>query len=193
MAKLDLIIRNGTVVTASDTVRCDVGIKDGRIAVLAQNLSDAAEIFDARDKLVLPGGIDSHVHVDEPPFYGVLNVDDFRSATRSAACGGTTTIVPFVQQVENQTLREAVKDYHGKADGNSVIDYAFHLMITDPTEQLLGQDLPALVEDGYTSFKIYMGHSKNQAMARKAGLTNSATVVLKESTAGAIGRTQCDG
>ena len=156
MAKLDLIIRNGTVVTASDTVRCDVGIKDGRIAVLAQNLSDAAEIFDARDKLVLPGGIDSHVHVDEPPFYGVLNVDDFRSATRSAACGGTTTIVPFVQQVENQTLREAVKDYHGKADGNSVIDYAFHLMITDPTKQLLGQDLPALVEDGYTSFKIYM-------------------------------------
>ena len=96
MARLDLIIRNGTVATASDTVRCDVGVKDGRIAVLAQNLSDADEIVDARDKLVLPGGIDSHVHVDEPPFSGVLNVDDFRSATRSAACGGTTTIVPFV-------------------------------------------------------------------------------------------------
>src|SRR5262245_32850314 len=105
MAQLDLLIRNGTIVTASDTVRCDVGVKDGKIAVLGRNLGDAAEIVDATDKLVLPGGVDSHVHVDEPPFYGVLNVDDFRSATRSAACGGTTTIVPFVQQEEGKGLR----------------------------------------------------------------------------------------
>ena len=97
MAQLDLLIRNGTVVTASDITRCDVGVKDGRIAVLGRNLDGATETVDATDKLVLPGGVDSHVHVDEPPFYGVLNVDDFRSATRSAACGGTTTIVPFVQ------------------------------------------------------------------------------------------------
>ena len=93
MDKLDLVIRNGTVVTASDIVRCDIGVKDGRIAVLSQNLSDATEVVDASGKLVLPGGIDSHVQVDEPPFYGVLNVDDFHSATRSAACGGTITKV----------------------------------------------------------------------------------------------------
>ena len=84
------------------------------------------------------------------------NVDDFRSATRSAACGGTTTIVPFVQQEEGKGLRQSVKAYHGKADGNAVIDYAFHLMITDTGDQVLGQELPALVEDGCSSFKIYM-------------------------------------
>jgi dihydropyrimidinase len=156
MAQLDLLIRNGTVVTAGDIVRCDVGVKDGRVAVLGRNLDGATEIFDAVDKLVLPGGIDSHVHVDEPPFLGVLNVDDFRSATRSAACGGTTTIVPFVQQEDDKGLRQSVKAYHGKADGNAVIDYAFHLIITDTSDQVLGQELPALVEDGYSSFKIYM-------------------------------------
>jgi dihydropyrimidinase len=155
MAQLDLVIRNGTVVTAGDIVRCDVGVKDGRIAVLGRNL-DATETVDAADKLVLPGGVDAHVHVDEPPFEGVLNVDDFRSATRSAACGGTTTIVPFVRQEEGKGLRQSVNAYHGKADGNALIDYAFHLMITDTSDQVLGQELPALVEDGYSSFKIYM-------------------------------------
>jgi dihydropyrimidinase len=156
MAQLDLLIRNGTVVTAADIVRCDVGVKDGRVALLGRNLEDAAETVDATDKLVLPGGIDSHVHVDEPPFQGILNVDDFRSATRSAACGGTTTIVPFVQQEAGKGLRQSVNAYHEKAEDNAVIDYAFHLIITDTSDQVLGQELPALVEDGYSSFKIYM-------------------------------------
>ena len=156
MAQLDLLIRNGTVVTAADIVRCDVGVKDGRVALLGRNLEDAAETVDATDKLVLPGGIDSHVHVDEPPFQGILNVDDFRSATRSAACGGTTTIVPFVQQEAGKGLRQSVNAYHEKAEDSAVIDYAFHLIITDTSDQVLGQELPALVEDGYSSFKIYM-------------------------------------
>jgi dihydropyrimidinase len=87
MAQLDLLIRNGTVVTASDIVRCDGGVQDGRIAVLGRDLDGATETVDATDRLVLPVGIDSHVHVDEPPFQGVLNVDDFRSATRAAGRG----------------------------------------------------------------------------------------------------------
>jgi len=156
MAQFDLVIRNGTVVTASDTIRCDVGIKDGRVAVLGSRLDGATETIDATNKLVLPGGVDSHVHIDEPPFYGVINVDDFAAATTAAACGGTTTVVPFVQQLEGHSLRASVQDYHGKAEGKAVIDYAFHLMITDASDQLLGQELPALVEDGYTSLKIYM-------------------------------------
>ena len=156
MTKLDLVIKGGTVVTAADTVRCDIGVRDGRIAVLADNLDDAAQVIDAADRLVLPGGVDSHVHIDEPPFYGVLNADDFESGTISAACGGTTTIVPFAQQERGRSLRAAIQDYHTKAEGKAVIDYAFHVILLDPHEQLLGQEMPALIEDGYTSYKVYM-------------------------------------
>ena len=82
--------------------------------------------------------------------------DDFASGTRSAACGGTTTVMPFAAQMKGQSLREAVDDYHRRADGRAFVDYAFHLIVTDPTPQVLGQELPALIRDGYTSFKIYM-------------------------------------
>ena len=156
MAELDLIIRNGTVVTAADTIACDIGVKDGRIALLGRGLGGGAEVIDAGGKLVLPGGIDSHVHIDEPPFYGVLNVDDFESGTISAACGGTTTVIPFAQQVDGQTLRSVIDEYHGRAGGKAVVDYAFHTILVDPTEQVLGQELPALTADGYTSYKVYM-------------------------------------
>jgi dihydropyrimidinase len=156
MAQYDLIVRNGTVVTASDTIRCDIGIKDGRVAVLGRGLNDAAEIVEAAGKYVLPGGIDAHVHIEEPPFYGVLNADDFESASISAACGGTTTLIPFVQQEPGKALRLSVLDYHKKAEGKAVIDYAFHLILINATDQIVGQELPALVDDGYTSFKVYM-------------------------------------
>ena len=156
MARHDLIIRGGTVATAGDIIRCDVAVKDGRIALLGDDLRDAEEVIDATGKLVLPGGIDSHLHVDEPPFYGVLNADDFQSASVSAGCGGTTTLIPFVQQETGKSLRASVMDYHKKAEGKAVVDYAFHLMVTDTSDQMLGQELPALIEDGYSSLKIYM-------------------------------------
>jgi len=156
MARHDLIIRGGTVATAGDTIRCDIAVKDGRIALLGHDLTDAEEVVDARGKLVLPGGIDSHLHVDEPPFYGVVNADDFESVSVSAACGGTTTLLPFVQQEKGKPLRQSVREYHAKAKGKAVIDYAFHLIVTDTGEQTLGQELPALIEDGYSSIKIYM-------------------------------------
>ena len=156
MANFDLIIKGGTVVTAADTVRCDIGVKGGRIVVLADGLDGADEVIDATGKLVLPGGIDSHVHIDEPPFYGVMNAGEFGTDTVAAACGGTTTIVPFVQQDRERSLRAAIQDYHAKAEGKAVIDYAFHIILLDPTEHLLGQEMPALIEDGYTSYKVYM-------------------------------------
>src|SRR5262245_11346365 len=156
MADLDLVIRNGTVVTATDSVRCDVGVKSGRIALLGNALAGATRTIDATGKLVLPGGIDSHVHIDEREFYGVLNVDDFESGSISAACGGTTTIIPFVEQIKGAPLRRAIDEYHERARGKSIIDYAFHLMVTEVNEQVLGQELPAVVEDGYTSLKVYM-------------------------------------
>lgn len=151
----DLVIRNGTIATASDEFKADVGILDGRIVALASHLPKGREEIDATGKLVLPGGVDAHCHFDQPTSDGSRMADDFETGPRSAAFGGTTTVIPFACQQKGQSLRAAVADYHDRARGKSIIDYAFHLIVTDPTEQVLGQELPALIREGYTSFKIY--------------------------------------
>ena len=156
MTRLDVIIRGGTIATASDTFQCDVGIRDGRIVVLGHELGAAREVIDADGMLVLPGGIDSHVHFSQPSGADIVMADDFESGTRSAAFGGNTTVLPFCLQEKGHSLREAVKHYHKLAESNCYIDVSFHLIISDPTEQVLGQELPALIQDGYTSFKIFM-------------------------------------
>ena len=94
MARLDLVIRGGTVATAADTVRCDVGVRDDRIVTLAEDLAPGDDEIDARGLYVLPGGIDSHCHLDQQAFDGVEPADDFRTGTISAACGGNTTGAP---------------------------------------------------------------------------------------------------
>lgn len=152
----DLIIANGTIATASDTFACDVGIRDGRIVALGHDLGPARDTIDAAGKLVLPGGIDSHVHLAQPSGEGIIMADDFESGTRSAAFGGNTTVLPFCVQEKGVSLRETVKAYHALADGRCYTDVSFHLVISEPTEQVLGQDLPALIADGYTSFKVFM-------------------------------------
>jgi dihydropyrimidinase len=156
MHHFDCIIRGGTVATAADTFTCDLGIQDGRIAALGHNLGSADEVLDVSGKLVLPGGIDSHVHFAQPSGPDIVMADDFESGTRSAALGGNTTVLPFCLQEKGHSLREALKVYHAKAEGQCYVDVSFHLIITDPTDQVLGQELPALIEDGYTSFKVFM-------------------------------------
>ena len=156
MTQFDTVIRNGTVATASDVFAADLGIQQGKIAAIGRNLSGADHEIDAGGRLVLPGGVDGHCHLDQPTSDGSVLADDFFTGTRSAACGGTTTVIPFACQFRGQSLRAVVADYHTRAEGCAVIDYAFHLIVSDPTEQLVGQDLPALIRDGYTSFKIYM-------------------------------------
>ena len=152
----DLIIANGTIATSADTFVCDIGIRDGRIAALGHDLGPAPETIDASGRLVLPGGIDSHVHIAQPSGEGIVMADDFESATRSAAFGGNTTVMPFLMQEKGAPLRATLAAYHAKAEGRCHIDVAFHLVISEPTAQVLGQDLPALIEDGYTSFKVFM-------------------------------------
>jgi dihydropyrimidinase len=112
MSGLDVIIPRGTVVTASDTFQCDVGIRDGRVAVLGQELGPAGKVIGATGKLVLPGGIDSHVHFSQPSGPDIVMADDFESGTRSAAFGGNTTVLPFCLQEKGHSLREAVNGYH---------------------------------------------------------------------------------
>jgi dihydropyrimidinase len=155
MATFDTVIRGGTVVTASDTVLADVGIRAGRIVAVADTLYDATTIIDATGLLVMPGGIDSHVHLAQHA-WGARMADGFESGTRSAVAGGNTTILPFAIQPRGASLRDSVTNYHKEADGKSYCDYGFHLIITDPTASVLGQELPALVADGYTSFKVFM-------------------------------------
>lgn len=156
----DTIIRGGTIATASDTFTCDVGISGGKITALGSDLGadlgHAVEIVDAKGLLVLPGGIDSHVHIAQPAVPGVVMADDFASGTQAAAFGGNTMVLPFALQQKGESLREVVKQYHAKADGQCYIDVSFHLIIADVTDSVLGQELPALVNDGYTSFKVFM-------------------------------------
>ena len=153
---LDLAIRGGTVATAADVMRCDVGIRDGRIVALGEDVGPADRSIDASGRLVLPGGIDSHVHLDQFQGDDITMADGFASGTVSAAAGGNTCVIPFAAQRRGESLRGAVEAYHEKARGQALVDYGFHLIITDPTPGVLGQELPALVKDGYTSFKVFM-------------------------------------
>ena len=156
MTGFELVVRNARVATAADVFECDIGVRDGRIAVLARGLSAGTQDIDAAGRWVLPGGIDGHCHLDQPMTDGSKMADDFHSGTLSAACGGTTTVIPFACQLKGQSLVAAVDDYHRRAEGKAVIDYAFHLIVTDPTPEVLQRELPELIAQGYTSFKIYM-------------------------------------
>lgn len=156
MTDFDLVIRNAHAATAADVFDCDIGIRDGRIVALASDLGRGANEIDAAGRWVLPGGVDGHCHLDQPMTDGSTMADDFRSGTRSAACGGTTTVIPFACQLKGQSLRAAVADYHRRAEGKALVDYAFHMIVSDPSEAVLRDELPQLIGEGLTSFKIYM-------------------------------------
>lgn len=152
----DLVVRNARVATASDTFDGDIGITDGRIVQLGLGLPSGRREIDAAGAFVTPGGVDAHCHLDQPMEAPVRMADDFDTGTRAAACGGTTTVIPFAAQQKGQSLRAAVRDYHERAEGRAHVDHAFHLIVSDPTEEVLKNELPQLIAEGYTSFKIYM-------------------------------------
>src|SRR4051812_5742277 len=128
----DTLISGGTVVTATDTYKADVGIEGGKITSISASLprEQAKNVIDATGKLVMPGGIDVHTHLDMP-FGGTRSADDFETGTRAAAFGGTTTLIDFAIQYKGQTLRTAYDEWMSKADGKATIDYSFHCIITD--------------------------------------------------------------
>lgn len=154
----DTIITGARVVTASGATQCDIGIRSGQIATLGSGL-EGYEVIDASGLIALPGGIDSHVHISQPSGPGIEMADDFTTGTRSAACGGNTTILPFCLPEKGQTLREAVTAYRAKAEGNCMTDVSFHLIVKETDPVTLGQDLPALIQAGYTSFKVFMTYA----------------------------------
>jgi dihydropyrimidinase len=156
----DLVIRGGRVATVSDVFDADVAIIGESIAAIGRNLAPGKREIEARGKLVLPGGVDSHAHIEQLSAAGIMNADTFESATTSAAFGGTTTVIPFAAQHVGMALPQVVADYHALAKKGAVIDYAFHMIIADPTKEALENDIPALVRQGHSSIKIFMTYDR---------------------------------
>jgi dihydropyrimidinase len=154
---MSLLIKGGTIVTATDLYTGDVFVEGEKITTIGTSLQVAADrVIDAAGKYVIPGGIDVHTHLDMP-FGGTTSADDFESGTIAAACGGTTTVVDFAIQYKGQTLHYAWETWLKKAEGKAAIDYGFHMIVTELTDQV-EQEMDALVRQGVTSFKLFMAY-----------------------------------
>lgn len=159
-APFDLKITGGTVSTAQGVARADIGISDGKIAAVGADLGPADEVIDATDRLILPGGVDSHCHIEQLSGAGVMNADTFETATASALHGGTTTTVSFAAQHPGMRLRDVMADYEVRAARGARADYAFHAILADTSGENLSHDLPALIEAGHRSIKIFTTYEK---------------------------------
>lgn len=155
-AAFDCVIRGGRVGTAVDEFDADIGIAKGTITAIGRNLAPGTTEIDATGRLVLPGGVDTHAHIEQLSAAGIVNADTFESATSSAALGGTTSVICFAAQHRGMNLMKVVDDYSALARKGAVIDYSFHLVITDPTPQTLKEHIPALVAQGHSTLKVFM-------------------------------------
>ena len=161
MAEFDTVIRGGLVATATDIMLADVGIEGETVTAIAKNLPAGKKEIDAQGKYVLPGGVDSHCHIEQPSsISGKMNADTFLTGTRSAACGGTTSVICFSPQRQGWSLADSTADYHERAK-KAAIDYTFHLIINDPNEDVMAT-LPSLIADGHRSIKIFMTYDSNR-------------------------------
>ena len=151
---MELVIRNGTIVTAGEIAQADVGIEAGKVKQIGQGLGPAAKEIDATDKYLFPGGVDVHTHVDIE-LMGHQSVDDFYSGTVAAACGGVTTIVDYALPEPGQSIQASVEAWQKKAQDKTVIDYGIHPAIFDPTQHIIDEMADAVAE-GHTSFKLFM-------------------------------------
>ena len=156
MEQFDVVIRGGTICTAADMFRADLGIQGEKITALGCGIPRGRVELDATDKWLLPGGVDGHCHLDQPLSDGAIMADDFTTGSISAAFGGTTTLIPFACQIKGRSLEDAVQDYHRRSDAKAVVDYAFHVIVSDPTPHVVLKEIPDLISRGYTSFKLYM-------------------------------------
>lgn len=158
----DIVIRGGTLATATDVFRADLGIRGERIAAIGEGLPAGSREINASGRLVLPGGVDAHCHIEQLSGGGLMNADTFETATRSAAFGGTTSVISFAAQHRGKSLATTVTDYAALAKKGAIVDYAFHLMVANPDEQTIATDLPALISAGHRSVKVFMTYDAVQ-------------------------------
>ncbi|MBU2761542.1 dihydropyrimidinase [Acidithiobacillus thiooxidans] len=157
---LDSKIINCHIFTDEEEYFADIGIENGKIKELGKNLSESKKIIDAHNKIVLPGGVDTHCHLDQHTGNSSKMADNFKSGTKSAICGGTTTIISFALQEKGECLTSAILDYHEKANYNAYCDYSFHIIITDLNKGKTLDEIPGLINRGYSSFKMYMTYEE---------------------------------
>ncbi len=153
-----LIIKNGTIYTASDSYRADILAEGEKITHIAGKITAGKgdEVIDASGLEIYPGAIDVHTHLDMP-FMGTVTADDFESGTIAAACGGTTALIDFATPAKGQPLGDAIKLWHKKAGGKSAIDYGFHIAIIEFNERV-ASEIPALIKEGITSIKCFLAY-----------------------------------
>lgn len=163
----DLVIRNGRLVDANDERPGDIAVRDGRIAAVGDRLSGAAREIDAAGRYVIPGGVDSHVHLGQLSSQGEMTADDFRSGSRSAAFGGTTTIVPFAAQHRGMSIAAVLSDAMERAAAEMAVDYAMHLIVTDWNERAAGE-LAAAAGAGLAAVKIYLTYDRLKVAGTEA-------------------------
>lgn len=176
------LIKNGRVVTAVDDYRADIFIDGETVAAIGKSIDIEADVIDASGKLVIPGGIDPHTHM-ELPFGGTQSSDDFFTGTRAAAFGGTTTIIDFAVQNKGESMIEGVDNWHKKAEGKTCIDYGFHLITTEFEDGHVEQ-MYTLMDEGVTSFKLFMAYPG-------VFLADDATIFRAMSAAGERGGLIC--
>ena len=177
------LIRNGRIVTAVDDYKADILVEDEVVSIIGAKLEmEADRVIDAAGKLVIPGGIDPHTHL-ELPFGGTSSSDDFFTGTRAAAFGGTTTIIDFAVQNKGESMIQGVDNWHRKAEGKTAIDYGFHLITTE-FEDGAEREMYQLMDEGVTSFKLFMAYPG-------VFLADDATIFRAMSAAGARGGLVC--
>lgn len=154
---MDLLIKGGTLVTKDSTFKADVAVKDGKIIAIGTNLKPEAntEVVDAKGKMVLPGAIDGHTHL-AMPFGGTISTDDYFTGTRSAACGGTTTVFDFVLQGQGEKMLDAINRRDALAAPDAAVDYSFHVGVCDVSTDELLDSMEDAVKAGVPSFKVFM-------------------------------------
>ncbi|KAE9630667.1 MAG: dihydropyrimidinase [Epulopiscium sp.] len=180
---MDLLIKNGTVVTESESFIADIAVKDGKIALIGKNLPlEAKKIVNAAGKYVLPGAIDVHTHL-AMPFGGTVSADGYLSGTRAAACGGVTTVFDYPMQRKGKGILETVEERLKMCAPQACVDYAFHCIITDLNEGSLLDEFQAAVDYGITSFKCFFVYKKEGMMVDDGTFVK---VLLKAKEVGAI-------
>lgn len=155
---MSILIKNGRIITASDDYVADIYIEDEKIVAIGKNLSFKAEkTIDASNKLVFPGGIDPHVHLDMP-FMGTKSSDNYETGTRAALHGGTTMCIDFILQTQGDSLHNALKTWQEKSKGKAVGDYSYHMAVTDFNDDVAKEVVQFIEDEGITSFKTFMAY-----------------------------------